>query len=295
MNNNYETIDGGTETPADQVFANLSSEIKAKVTPLPGFACRDSLDFEVQKPWKQLMSNSGVLFGREWIDDSYYENKGIFNSNYKQEDKQYTFNTDVLQGDFEVYGMSDLVGDLTGYHLRCVSVSTVDPKAFRFVYKGHTIIISRVYDNNGKPFNSTWCDAWLPGTIRIDRNGKPYSSVFEPIGYTELSKGSKWVEVMTNLIRQYKQLQRQSHLMNVTTGTVVDDAHTELEASLLEHGLYDLTDTYHEIDSEKSGRDLRRAERKVITSKGRNREKNLVNMDLDDQITLADLMQEPPA
>ena len=95
----YQTYEGGTETPPDQAFASLSQQIIVKLDRLHGFADRDSGDPTRYGPYNEMMSNKGLLFGRTWItssdrfgnDTSHYDNHGLLNRNFTDEDPKKHF------------------------------------------------------------------------------------------------------------------------------------------------------------------------------------------------------------
>ena len=61
---NYQTYDGGTETPNRERFANLCTELQASpLRALPSFAWRDSVDPDKYRQYQALMGSNGYLMG----------------------------------------------------------------------------------------------------------------------------------------------------------------------------------------------------------------------------------------
>lgn len=288
----YQTYDGGTETPPDEAFANFSQEVVASLSALHGFADRDSGDPERYGPYNEMMSNKGLLFGRTWVtqtderdnDMSYYDNNGLINRNFTDDDPVKNFWIDQVSVSFETIDMSEVVGTLLGYQLRVIDywhfVSGKSPE-----YRGKAIIVARIYENDGKAFNHPLYDNLASGTIKKDRQGRPHKYVFEPIGFSNIVAGDHWLNVFVRLSQNYMAcVYRNQKQSRDETLWDTDDT----QSKLIESGLYQLTNDFF-IDESK---DVKKETRKVITSKGKTRETNRIHQDIDEELSIAELMEQ---
>ena len=62
----------------------------------------------------------------------------------------------------------------------------------------------------------------------------------------------------------------------------------DTQSKLIESGLYQLTNDFF-IDESK---DVKKETRKVITSKGKTRETNRIHQDIDEELSIAELMEQ---
>ena len=298
---NYQTYDGGTETPNRERFANLCTELEnSPLRALPSFAWRDSTDPYKYRSYQTLMGSKGYLMGYSYEErevilgkradgsdrtriESDFNQTGIYSRCFNDhEDQQLFLNTDRFPVSIEIEDMGPVGGTVTGYHLRCFALN--DFEGDKIIYRGHMILVQRVYENDGKSFNHPTFDPWKTGTIRTSKKtGKPHPYIFEPVGVSIPVAGYHNRQLVTQLDQANGACRAESYKdENQQVGS--DNSTKEMLNNL---GLYEANPDTQFTVSDKDMNELAKAS-KLIRSSGKAEKITIENHDDDDITSLID-------